>query len=198
MPACYSPFIHSMPSLDRERGTMKLALPKLAKWDFIALVALIVGGALIAANLALVTRKAPGTSIAGGVTAAFVLAQVAMSLVGLFLLGKTAKEGTLWGNLLAVAGLFAGMSGVLLAAALWAAAWVPRGRPPLGRGVGAPAPPGGSRSQDHACPFRLGGTGPIRARWPPLRRTVAGVRALGRESGWVGSGGGHRRLRRGS
>jgi hypothetical protein len=100
----------------------KLALPKLAKWDWIALVALVAGGALIAANLALVTRKAPGTSITGGVTAGFVLAQVAVALGGLFVLGKTAKEGTLWGNLLAVAGLFAGMSGVLLAAALWAAA----------------------------------------------------------------------------
>jgi hypothetical protein len=100
----------------------KLALPKLAKWDVIALVALVAGGALNAANLAIVTRKAPGTSIAGGVTAGFVLAQVIVALGGLFILGKTAKEGTLWGNLLAVAGLFAGMSGVLLAAALWAAA----------------------------------------------------------------------------
>ena len=100
----------------------KLALPKLAKWDVIALVALIAGGALIAANLALVTRKAPGTSMGGAVTGLFVLAQVAVALGGLFVLGKTAKEGTLWGNLLALAGLFAGMSGVLLAAALWAAA----------------------------------------------------------------------------
>ena len=81
-----------------------------------------IAGALIAANLAIVTRKAPGTSIAGGVTAGFVTAQCALALAGLFVLGKTAKEGTLWGNLLAVAGLFAGMSGVLLAAALWAAA----------------------------------------------------------------------------
>jgi hypothetical protein len=100
----------------------KLTLPKLTKWDFVALLALVAGGVLIAANLAIVTRKAPGTSVAGGITAAFVLAQCAIALGGLFVLGKTAKEGTLWGNLLALAGLFAGMSGVLLAAALWAAA----------------------------------------------------------------------------
>jgi len=100
----------------------KLRVPKLTKWDFVALLALLAGGALIAANLAIVTRKVPGTSIAGGVTAAFVLAQCGIALAGMFVLGKTAKEGTLWGNLLAVAGLFAGMSGVLLAAALWAAA----------------------------------------------------------------------------
>ena len=61
----------------------KLALPKLAKWDVIALVALIAGGVLIAANLALVTRKAPGTSMGGGITGLFVLAQVAVALGGL-------------------------------------------------------------------------------------------------------------------
>jgi hypothetical protein len=38
------------------------------------------------------------------------------------LLGKTAKEGTIWGNLAAIGGMFIGVSGVLLAAALWVAA----------------------------------------------------------------------------
>jgi hypothetical protein len=38
------------------------------------------------------------------------------------LLGKTAKEGTGWGNFASIAGTFVGMGGVLLAAALWAAA----------------------------------------------------------------------------
>jgi hypothetical protein len=38
------------------------------------------------------------------------------------LLGKTAKEGTWWGNLASLAAMMVGMSGVLLATALWAAA----------------------------------------------------------------------------
>jgi hypothetical protein len=37
-------------------------------------------------------------------------------------LGKTSKEGTIWGNLAAIGGMFVGLSGVLLAAALWVAA----------------------------------------------------------------------------
>jgi hypothetical protein len=50
------------------------------------------------------------------------LAQLALGMISLLLLGKTAEEGTLWGNLAAVGGMFAGLSGVLLAAALWVAA----------------------------------------------------------------------------
>ncbi len=41
---------------------------------------------------------------------------------GLMLLGKTAKEGTWWGNLAAVGTMFVGMSGMLVAAAVWATA----------------------------------------------------------------------------
>ena len=41
---------------------------------------------------------------------------------GLLILGKTAKEGTWWGNLAAVGTMFVGMSGMLLAAAIWATA----------------------------------------------------------------------------
>jgi hypothetical protein len=37
-------------------------------------------------------------------------------------LGKTAKEGTIWGNLFAVGACVVGMSGVLLASAMWALA----------------------------------------------------------------------------
>ena len=41
---------------------------------------------------------------------------------GLMLLGKTAKEGTWWGNLAAIGTMFVGMSGMLVAAAVWATA----------------------------------------------------------------------------
>ena len=61
---------------------------------------------------------APGTSLSGKLTFIIVLIQLAVMSIALLVLGKTAKEGTIWGNLMAVAGMTAGMSGVLLAAAL--------------------------------------------------------------------------------
>jgi hypothetical protein len=106
-----------------EGGVLKLprfALPKPTRWDLVAAGALVAGAALAALNLAIARQQPPGASISGRLTALFVLAQFAASLASLFVLGKTVKEGTLLGNLCAVAGLFAGMGGVLLAAALWA------------------------------------------------------------------------------
>ncbi len=67
-------------------------------------------------------KTAPGVSLSGGTTLAFVLAQAAIGSISLMVLGKTAKEGTLWGNLSSLGGLLAGLSGVLLASALWIAA----------------------------------------------------------------------------
>jgi len=66
--------------------------------------------------------QAIGEPFPSGATALFVFTQLAVSLVGLMLLGKTAKEGTGWGNLFSLLAMLVGMSGVLLAAALWAAA----------------------------------------------------------------------------
>ena len=100
----------------------KLDLPKPKKWDLVALGLCGAGAALVAANLMMVRGQPPGSSISSAATSLFVVAQIAVSLAALFVLGKTARQGTLWGNLLAVAGVFLGMSGVLLAAALWAAA----------------------------------------------------------------------------
>jgi hypothetical protein len=108
-----------------EGGVLKLpriSLPRPTRWDAAAGVALAVSAGLAALNLGLAAKQPPGASISGALTALFVLAQFVASLGSLFLLGKTVKEGTLLGNLLAVAGLFAGMGGVLLAAALWATA----------------------------------------------------------------------------
>jgi len=96
--------------------------PKPKPWDLVAVA--LVGIALGAAgvNWAAAQRPAAGTSLSGGVTLAFVLAQLALGSSSLLVLGKTAKEGTLWGNLAAVGGMLAGLSGVLLATALWIAA----------------------------------------------------------------------------
>lgn len=99
----------------------QLDIPKPKPWDLIALVVLGVGAVLSGVNL-MIARGVETGSISGAVTAAFVTAQLAVCIGGLVVLGKTAKEGTIWGNLFAVGACFVGMSGVLLAATLWALA----------------------------------------------------------------------------
>jgi hypothetical protein len=96
--------------------------PKPTMWDLVALAVLLVAGAAAAANWMEAQGQAPGTSLSGTITLAFVLAQMAIASLSLLVLGKTAKVGTLWGNLAAVGGMLAGLSGVLLATALWIAA----------------------------------------------------------------------------
>ncbi len=96
--------------------------PKPKKWDLAALAVLVLAALLAAASWRTARTQPPGVSISGTFTALVVMAQLAICTLSLLLLGKTAKEGTLWGNLAAVAGTFAGMGGFLLAAALWAAA----------------------------------------------------------------------------
>jgi hypothetical protein len=100
----------------------KLDLPRPTRWDLIAIAALVAAMVLIGANLLIASRKASGQPFPSGAAVLFILVQIALSCVGLMLLGKTAKEGTWWGNLAALATMFAGMGGVLLATALWAAA----------------------------------------------------------------------------
>lgn len=94
--------------------------PKPKTWDLIALATAFAGLALAGFNWWLARKSAAGVST--GATLALAAAQLAVCCGCLMLLGKTAKEGTLWGNLAAVVGLFLGMSGVLLAAAMWVAA----------------------------------------------------------------------------
>ena len=98
------------------------AINRPKRWDWIAAAVFAVGIVLIAGNLAVAQKKAIGEPFPSGATALFVFTQLAVSLVGLMLLGKTAKEGTGWGNLFSLLAMLVGMSGVLLAAALWAAA----------------------------------------------------------------------------
>ena len=105
----------------KPRKLPKLEVPKPKKWDWIALVVLVVAVVLSGANLQLALRTQEG-AISGGLTAAFVTIQLVLCLAGLMVLGKTAKEGTIWGNLFAVGACVVGMSGVLLASAMWALA----------------------------------------------------------------------------
>lgn len=96
---------------------LKVSVPKLKRWDWIALAVVVVSLALAGANWFASMERG-----IDGLTPGFAFAQLILCLGSLMVLGKTAKEGTLWGNLAAVAGMLAGMSGVLLAAALWVAA----------------------------------------------------------------------------
>jgi predicted Abi (CAAX) family protease len=96
--------------------------PKPRKWDLFAIAVLVLGAVLAAINWRTARAQLPGVSPSSDFTSLVVLLQLAVCTASLLLLGKTAKEGTLWGNLAAVGGMFAGLGGVLLAAALWVAA----------------------------------------------------------------------------
>jgi hypothetical protein len=100
----------------------KIDLPRPTRWDFIAIGTLVAGVVLIAVNLLMAGKKDPGASFSSAASILFIFVQLAVACAGLMLLGKTAKEGTWWGNLASLAAMFAGMSGVLLAAAMWATA----------------------------------------------------------------------------
>lgn len=102
--------------------SLKLDLPRPTRWDLVAAAVLGAGLALTVADVLLAQKSGGGAALAGRLTPLFVATQLAVSLGGLMVLGKTAKEGTIWGNLAAVAAMMVGMGGVLLAAALWAAA----------------------------------------------------------------------------
>ncbi|HEV7509786.1 MAG TPA: hypothetical protein VGS07_33240 [Thermoanaerobaculia bacterium] len=100
----------------------KIDLPRPLRWDWIAIASLVVGVVFIAANLAIGLKKPVGEPFPSAWTGVFVFGQLAVACGGLMLLGKTAKEGTGWGNAASLLAMIVGISGVLLAAALWAAA----------------------------------------------------------------------------
>jgi hypothetical protein len=101
---------------------LKLEIPKPKPWDLIALVALAGGFAVAVANVLFSGIARSGASVSSPLTLGFVVVHLIVCLGSLMILGKTAKEGTIHGNLFAVGGMFVGLSGVMLAAALWAVA----------------------------------------------------------------------------
>jgi len=86
-------------------------LPRPTRWDLYAIGALVVGIVLAGATIVLPRVAMP-----------LMFVHLVVCCGGLMILGKTAKEGTWWGNLAAVATMFVGMSGMLVAAAVWATA----------------------------------------------------------------------------
>jgi hypothetical protein len=97
-------------------------LPRPARWDYFAIATLVLGAIVAAVNLRIGLTKPAGEPYPSGLTTLFAFVQLAVACGGLMLLGKTAKEGTGWGNAASLLATFLGMGGVLLAAALWAAA----------------------------------------------------------------------------
>lgn len=96
--------------------------PKPKAWDLIAAVVMTITVLAAGANWVMAQKPVAGSSLSSGTTLTFVLLQVVLASVSLFILGKTATEGTLWGNLAAVGGMLIGLSGILLAAAMSIAA----------------------------------------------------------------------------
>lgn len=96
--------------------------PRPKKWDLIALAVLLLAAVVAAVSWQAARSQPPGTAPSGTFTTLVALGQLALASISLLVLGKTANEGTLWGNLAAVGGMLAGLGGVLLAAALWVAA----------------------------------------------------------------------------
>jgi hypothetical protein len=96
--------------------------PKPKVWDLVALAVLVLAAIAGGAHWAMAQNQPPGASLAASTPTVFVQGQLALASLSLLMLGKTATEGTLWGNLAAVGGMFAGLGGVLLATALWIAA----------------------------------------------------------------------------
>ena len=101
---------------------VNLEIPKPRPWDLVALVVVILALVATAANIKASGITQAGTTPATGLTLVFVTVHFVIGLGSLMLLGKTAKEGTIHGNLLSITGMLLGLSGVLLAAALWVAA----------------------------------------------------------------------------
>ncbi len=99
-----------------------LDLPKPTAWDLAAMATALLGLVVAVANASIALGGAAGQAPSGPFTLAVAGIQILIVSSSLLILGKTAKHGTIWGNLAAVAGTFIGMSGILLAGAMWVAA----------------------------------------------------------------------------
>ncbi len=93
-------------------------IPKPKFWDWVAIAVAVVSVFVAIWGLAAARSLAPGTSFSSWLVGLWTMAQLAISIVGLLVLGKTAKEGTIHGNIAAVVASLLGLNGIFLAAAL--------------------------------------------------------------------------------
>ena len=97
---------------------MKIEIVKPKTWDVGG--AIVLGAAMVLAGANLMLSAGSAVSISGATTIVFATLHMALCLLCFMVLGKTASQGTIWGNLLALAGSLVAASGTLLATALWA------------------------------------------------------------------------------
>lgn len=93
-------------------------IPKPKFWDLVAVGLVIASLAIAGWGWATVRGLPPGASVSGLLAGLWTSLQLAISIGGLLVLGKTVKEGTIHGNLSAVLASLLGLTGVFLAAAL--------------------------------------------------------------------------------
>ena len=97
---------------------MKIEIVKPKTWD--ASGAIVLGAAMVLAGANLMLSSRSAVSISGATTIVFVFLHMGLCLLCFMVLGKTASQGTIWGNMLALTASLVAGSGTLLATALWA------------------------------------------------------------------------------
>lgn len=93
-------------------------IPKPRFWDWVAIGLLILSLLLVGWAKHAAASLEPGQDIPRLLSGLWIVLQLAISIGGLMVLGKTAKEGTIHGNLAAVVASLMGLNGMFLAAAL--------------------------------------------------------------------------------
>ena len=97
---------------------MKIEIVKPKTWDVGG--AIVLGAAMVLAGANLLLSTGSAVSISGATTIVFASLHMTLCFLCFMILGKTASQGTIWGNLLALAASLVAGSGTLLAIALWA------------------------------------------------------------------------------
>ena len=98
---------------------LNISIPKPTVTDLFAIGVAVVGAAIAAVSWGLATSKGVGQSLSNGEAIGLAMLQLAVCTASLLTLGMCARRGTIIGNLASLAGLMVGISGGLLAAALW-------------------------------------------------------------------------------
>ena len=98
---------------------MKLSIPKPTMPDLVAIAIAALGAVVAAMSWGLAMSRGVGQALSNGEAVGIALIQLLICTASLFALGMTARRGTIIGNLASLSGMMIGISGGLLAAALW-------------------------------------------------------------------------------
>lgn len=98
---------------------LNISIPRPTISDLAAIAVAVVGAVIAASSWALAASKGVGQALSTDAAVGIALLQLGVCTASLLTLGLTARRGTIIGDLAAVTGLMIGISGGLLAAALW-------------------------------------------------------------------------------